>query len=357
MKKLETILTSEKWDNKHVSIDEIKRWIISSWREAKEIIGPIKVFRSNDWGITALFKIVFNEGFEKEIVCKVGFLKIFETSADIYNLLKETVPKSVPNIIKSQFIDGKTWLQFEVFKEKSIDEVNKLQSLIEIAKKMSEIQVRTSEFIKKNKSSISVINIESIMDLFEVLLHRYLKKWIEEGENISKDLNMSLEVYNSIFNEKSIEELKKKVKDLCEELSEFNIPYSIDHVDLHSGNAAILENGEMLIYDWEEAVFSCPFFSIDKLLDEAAKLEGVQEVSSNGLWTKNEIFIRDNYLLAFNDLENNKKYRAFDAAMCIAPIKYAYQGTFFLKQVGWHEIAPVLIAESIAKAYRRCNLI
>ncbi|MBI3972529.1 MAG: phosphotransferase [Chloroflexi bacterium] len=42
-------------------------------------------------------------------------------------------------------------------------------------------------------------------------------------------------------------------------------PESIDHTDLHTGNCVVREDGSVLIFDWEVAVISRPFFSIEEL--------------------------------------------------------------------------------------------
>jgi thiamine kinase-like enzyme len=136
-----------------------------------------------------------------------------------------------------------------------------------------------------------------------------------------------------------------------------NIPYSIDHVDLHPGNAVRLDNGRILIYDWEEAVVSCPFFSTDKLLDEAFKLDNRDGSTGDGLWSVSQMAVKEAYISKMKCLTFSERSEAFDIAMCIAPVKYAYQGTFFIEQVGWFESAPVLIGESIVKVHERCSKI
>lgn len=344
-------------DNKHIEEIQIINWIKSLWEEPVEAVELLKVYRSNDWGVTARFVVRFGEEISKEVLCKIGFLPIFKTSPDIYNLLKQIDNKKVPYLIHGEFRDEKVWMLFEPFEGKAISEGDKLNSLKEIAAAMAETQLEAGKLLKEGASTIPVIEPVEIVGLFDTIMGKYLNQWKSEGETISKDIEIDLDYYREIFNIKNVNWLRGKIKDYSEELYEKHIPYSIDHLDLHSGNAARLSNNEIIIYDWEEAVVSCPFFSTDKLLDEARELDKGEKIASDVMWSQSQLAVIDSYIDELPWLESSDMRRAFDIAMCIAPIKYAYQSTFFIDQVGWQAMGAGLIAQSIIKAYERCRCV
>jgi thiamine kinase-like enzyme len=317
----------------------------------------VKTFRSNDWGVTASYKISDHKAMNGEVICKIGFLPIFHTSVNIYSLLNSMNSELVPHLIHGEFKENKIWMLFKPFEGDTISKNDNKGSLQDIASTMAKIQIQSYNLVDKYSNSIPVISIESIPDLLDKLVDRYFHVWKDKNEYIAGELGIPYDTYNIIMSIEGIDFLRKQTAAFSKELESMHIPYSIDHLDLHSGNAARQNNGAVIIYDWEESVLSCPFFSLDKLLDETGEFEYNEETTENTLWTKSQIAIRDLYLINFSNINPEKITRAFDIAMCIAPIKYAYQSTFFLDQVGWHENAPALIAQSIIKAYQRCKAI
>lgn len=67
------------------------------------------------------------------------------------------------------------------------------------------------------------------------------------------------------------------------ELRISGLPYSLDHVDFLPHNAVVQENGRVLIYDWEQAVLSVPFFSLDILLAFAQGFETSRQARTDRL--------------------------------------------------------------------------
>ena len=54
------------------------------------------------------------------------------------------------------------------------------------------------------------------------------------------------------------------------------IPLSLDHPDVNSSNAIMLDDGRAILLDWEEATVGCPLFGLDRLLDEAHEISAVE---------------------------------------------------------------------------------
>ncbi len=78
-----------------------------------------------------------------------------------------------------------------------------------------------------------------------------------------------------------VDELEKNRPRLIEWASELDhlVPHSIDLVDLHLSNAMCASDGRLVILDWEEAVISCPVFSLERLLVDAAEAGVEDDVS------------------------------------------------------------------------------
>lgn len=65
---------------------------------------------------------------------------------------------------------------------------------------------------------------------------------------------------------------------LCKELSEFQIPETLDHCDIHGGNILIDEKSHVItIIDWGETVITHPFFSLSFFLRGLVKYYSFQE--------------------------------------------------------------------------------
>ncbi|HQS84928.1 MAG: hypothetical protein B7Y25_06730 [Alphaproteobacteria bacterium 16-39-46] len=60
------------------------------------------------------------------------------------------------------------------------------------------------------------------------------------------------------------------MQSLCNELSEYNIPHTLEHGDFHDNNV-LLQNGNLTLNDWGDASISHPFFSCVSALKSAQK--------------------------------------------------------------------------------------
>jgi aminoglycoside/choline kinase family phosphotransferase len=78
---------------------------------------------------------------------------------------------------------------------------------------------------------------------------------------------------------KKLRELMSKLIILCEELSKYTIPETIEHGDFHDNNI-LIEDTQITINDWGDASISHPFFSCVSVLDSAKRNHGLQETDS-----------------------------------------------------------------------------
>ena len=66
------------------------------------------------------------------------------------------------------------------------------------------------------------------------------------------------------------------VKEMCDELSRFNIPSSIHHNDLHDGNIFV-DKDRFLFFDWGDSSVSHPFFSLRTAFISVENTFGLEE--------------------------------------------------------------------------------
>ena len=153
------------------------------------------------------------------------------------------------------------------------------------------------------------------------------------------------------------------------ELSNGGWPASIDHVDLRTANAQRLEEGRLLVYDWEEATVSCPFFSLDRLLDEARTLDRPESAEGKGdafaaaanvtvngtalCGGAHEIAVRRAYLERLPWRSAAERERGLDLALCLAPIKFAQECKVFTHALAWDCQWSTLTAFCVARALQR----
>jgi hypothetical protein len=138
-----------------------------------------------------------------------------------------------------------------------------------------------------------------------------------------------------------------------DELLSGHWPDSLDHVDLHAENVIRTSTGGILIHDWEEANLSCPFFSLDRLLDDAREVDESVSTPGSLLYTPAERAVRDAYLKALSWGDAARRERGFDLAMCLAPIKTAYEGIVLAETLGWEEGSPHITAWALGRALPR----
>lgn len=110
-------------------------------------------------------------------------------------------------------------------------------------------------------------------------------------------------------------------------------PLSINHLDLHPGNAVRLHNGRTLIFDWEEAELGFPFFALDKLLIAAEEQDRAAE--SDPIRASTQAAIRAAYLDELPWGSRAERERAMDLARLLTPIRNAHADLRFADALGW----------------------
>ncbi|QHE51644.1 hypothetical protein [Pontibacillus sp. HMF3514] len=338
-----------KWNEEKVSLTDVRAWIEKA-TNSHHVKGPTKIFRSNDWGITAMF-----QG-DQDYVCKIAFLPLFQTSPSIYTFLNSLESPHLPHVIKAENFNGQTWLLFTPFEGEVDSKTDSIDDIVQIARTLALIQNQATHKDYKDIPVYSVADVESeCLDFISHVKERYQEDYKQNSQLISKNLSVEQTELELLALEETYTYLRKEIKKACSSLAQYPIPLSLYHLDLHIGNAAKLDNGEMLIFDWEEAVITIPFFSINKLLQNAKRTNMSKNETGKYLtWTENESLVIQTYLQTLNlPIKHEEATKLLDISMSVVPVFYACLSFQFIKQVGWEKSAAGMIAEDILLAFHR----
>ena len=83
-----------------------------------------------------------------------------------------------------------------------------------------------------------------------------------------------------------LQKLHPQVQNLCEQLSAYNIPETIEHNDFHDNNI-LIQDDCITINDWGDACVSHPFFSLATALNSAKRNHNIQITDSIYLQAQN----------------------------------------------------------------------
>lgn len=92
-------------------------------------------------------------------------------------------------------------------------------------------------------------------------------------------------------------EWRAELEELCGRLASFEVPETLDHNDLHTGNV-FFNAGRVLFFDWGDASISHPFHSMATTLPACASR---LDVSADDALV---LHVRDAYLRVFGDVDN-----------------------------------------------------
>lgn len=358
-RKFDLMQNKKTWREDLVKVSDAKQWIVSNISDADSVDGPIEVFRSNDWGMTALLKVNKTNGFI-EVVLKIGFLPLFKTSPSIYQSLEELNSNHVVSYITGQIKESQTWLLFEKFDGEQVREFDNYELISEMAVTMARLQVDFRNLSEKVKRDIPAYDYQKLKRTLEEYISRAVDEfapvWNSEAHQLNENFNLSIENLEAISKQENLKKMIEVSNEVCDKLAQLNAPLSIYHIDFHTNNASLSEKGEILLYDFEEAVITNPFFVLDKLLYEVSDIEkDTNLVNLHIQWTPAQRELMNTYLEEFKDIDESLKLKMFDLAMIVSPLLYGYLGTFFLKQVGWEKSMPGYMAESFITAFTRMN--
>jgi hypothetical protein len=118
-----------------------------------------------------------------------------------------------------------------------------------------------------------------------------------------------------------LRELRPRFHAACEALSTFNIPLSLEHGDLWTGQIIVCPEGGYLFTDWSDSAITCPLFSLPYFLAEVDnELPGVKDAREH---------LRAAYLTPWTAFEPMPRLlEAYESVKLLSPfyttLQYAY---------------------------------
>jgi hypothetical protein len=368
------VATELAWPDHLVSVEEAQRWISSVLPEQPDVVGPIAVHRVKAWGVTARFLVRSTSagqcrpglegGNETEVVFKASLLRLFRTAPRIHRLLARRRLGVVPDLIASEERDDGAWMLFRPFEGTRVASLKRLEPLLDIARCIARVQVTVASLPKWERGGLPRFPIERIPEAFDEVLReivdRNLVYWEIHRDRLASDLHISPDLLSVDLVDR-LTQFRSNISERTADLQDGGWPESIDHVDLHTNNAVLRSNESILIYDWEEATLSCPFFSIDRLLEDARAHDARRSSASKRRrdWLGSspaERSVRDAYLETLPWQTREWRERALELALCLSPIKAAYEGKVFAEALRWEHGCPWLAASAMITALRRWGI-
>lgn len=220
------------------------------------------------WGISCILKTSTNRG---DIYFKVASsLPLFGNEPKVQQAISKHYPDCVPAPIAIE--PEQRWMLMQDFGAELRD-MPTLERWVTATRRFGELQVQAVPLVDEL--------------LAAGCLDRRLNVLSEQIDPLLND-----EEIVALLSAEEIAQLRAlapRLKTMCDELAGFNVPYSLNHGDLHSGNIT----GETLqFFDWTDACIAHPFLDLSTVVSEVEQtaLEGresVLEIYLN-LWTAYE---------------------------------------------------------------------
>lgn len=353
------------WPEVLLPADAARAWIASVLPGIPPVVGPLIVHQAKEWGATASFAALGGETTAtgarggSEMILKIAALPLFAHAAPLAALLHDAAPDAVPQVIAWEQRGGLSLTLFRPFDGQPVAEAHALPPLLEMARTLARIQAAMAGLPPEVTSGLPRMPVARLPELFEAVerdvRERQMAYWVgtARGRAIARQFALPPDL------PARLEAARPHIAVWAAELAAGPWPETVDHVDLHAENAVVRSDGSILIFDWEEAVLSAPFFSLDRLLNDARELDLGEHAAWSAaapgapLYTPSEAALRDAYLSALPWGTPGEQVRGFALAMALAPVKAAYEGIAMGKALGWGAGSPFGTAWALARALPR----
>lgn len=298
------------WDESVFKIEEVKQWISSCFEDKPKIDDEVEVFRKKKWGLTAAFT---TDG--ERYVFKGSSINLFKTGALVDELLERHCPEHVGRLLRVAGWKNNIWMLYEAFEGEPLA-LNK-SNLEDLLKVTADIQNKTAYAYDKLIFQLKHTTLTSIAHH----VHR-IQDYIQEAK-------VDPEIIRALWDYRS------SIKTWLEILRFARIPHGLDHRDLGLHNAIRRKDGSLLIYDWEEAIISCPFFSLERFLADARQLD-IQnkkiKADSTVPYSPMEEYMLEEYIKLMR-WKHPKALTIAKTAIAVGHIKSTFENIVFRKKL------------------------
>jgi hypothetical protein len=336
--------------------DKVKEWIRSVLPDKCEVVGPTHIYAqytdAPDIRATARFEALPQNG--PGVVFKANYFPLLASSPRFFHLLSQHCPGIVPHVLAWEERDGGSFLLCEAFEGELVSQLKSPDPLLDTARTLARIQTIVANLPESETNLLPRLEVARLPFLFaDVLAHlrlHYNAAWAGDNEKLTQWLGFPA---SQVL--ERLEPLQSEVLEWAQALASSPVPLSIDHGDLHAGNAIRQPDGTMLIYDWENACLSCPLFSVEKLLVSAWAVD--RQAQDAGPWgwisgTPMQLAVKQVYLESVTWASRAERDHLFDMAMCLAVIKEMHSEIEWAETMGWANGNPEWTAQLISRLFQ-----
>lgn len=344
------------WPSSLPSLVEVRAWISSVLPGRPDVTGPTRMYAARAWGAVAEFVLPASRD---AIIFKICLLPLYSASPVIHELLARYCPTHVPELLAWHEQRGETMMLFRPFSGRTVRSLHHIDALVAMARTLAHIQSIIAGVPKEEIALLPHLPIEHLPRLFDEIMQeiadKYIPTWSADDWEAASRYHIPRDILGCVAS------YRRDVVDWAAQLISAGWPLSIDHVDFHADNAVQTDEGRLLIYDWDEATVSCPFFSLDRLLADARVFDGdvtedtkfmpVQTRTAT-LYTPSESAVRQAYIEVLPWGTLAERGHAVDVALCLSPLKALHEGKMAEDALGQKTASP-LTAWAVSRALQR----
>jgi hypothetical protein len=348
--------TEGTWLVDHPWLDAVPTFIREALPNVQSLRGPTNVYAMYDEGPDrrSTLRYVTDDPEHSEVVVKVNHYSFLSGSAAAHRLVSRCSPTKVPKVLAIDESGPGCLILFAIFEGRSLDSFPGTEPLQELARTLGKIQVACSvaSADEPGLETILPADLPRLFDESMANIEEHFGAWQSDEGKIEKAMGFpGHEVLERL------KPLRSNVERWVEVLEEPKVSLSIDHGDCHGGNSTVLNDGTVLIFDWENACRSHPFFSMEKVLTTGW---GLDTGNSGGPWgyvrgTPTQDEVKRAYLAEFGPTEPPLD-RAFDAAMCLAVIKEMHHEMEWARRCGWKDLNPEWTAQLVNRLFEHIRV-
>jgi hypothetical protein len=325
------------WPEHIASLEAVRAWIAEALDAEVGSIRLAKAFQRQDWGVTASFTLdvtganLLDVPPARRVVFKSNNLPQRRDLPGLHDLLVRACPDSVPAVLASrpaQGRDGSVWLLFEHFYGTRVFDIEGeapgRAAELKTVRTFATIQAAVSEVIESEQVPLPRAPLAGFAAAYERVQRTFRDQLWPTWQRFRYFRGIHYILPDDL--PRHLKEHERAIEFCLDELDAGGWPESVDHTDLHQRNAVVQPDGQILIYEWDEATIGCPFFSLDKLLDIIGEPGGLAYPGPAATPPSHDSLaraeaVRTAYIETLTWGSHTALNRALAVALCLAPLQ------------------------------------